>query len=48
MLLNELNREGRKDGMNMHKKKTKIMCNEVAGKCRRNGIQVFRKSADTR
>ena len=31
-LLNGLNREERNDGMNMNKKKTKIMCNEVAGK----------------
>ena len=29
-LLEDLNREGKKDGMEMNKKKTKIMCNEVA------------------
>jgi hypothetical protein len=39
-LLNELNKEGRKDGMKMNKKKTKIMCNEIARKGRRTGIMV--------
>ena len=29
-LLNVLNTEGKEDGMRMNKKKTKIMCNEVA------------------
>ena len=29
-LLKELNEEGKKDGMKMNKKKTKIMCNEIA------------------
>uniref|UniRef100_A0A8C7Y4N6 Reverse transcriptase domain-containing protein n=1 Tax=Oryzias sinensis TaxID=183150 RepID=A0A8C7Y4N6_9TELE len=28
-LLNDLNKEGRKDGIKMNKKKTKIMCNEI-------------------
>uniref|UniRef100_A0A3P9HMW9 ribonuclease H n=1 Tax=Oryzias latipes TaxID=8090 RepID=A0A3P9HMW9_ORYLA len=39
-LLNDLNKEGRKDGMKMNKKKTKIMCNEIARKRRRKGIIV--------
>ena len=34
-LLEDLNREGRKDGMKMNKKKTKIMCNEMARRRRR-------------
>ena len=28
-MIEELNKEGKKDGMKLHKKKTKIMCNEV-------------------
>ena len=39
-LLNDLNKEGRKDGMKMNRKKTKIMCNEIARKRRRKGIIV--------
>ena len=38
-MLNELNQEGKKDGMRMNKKKTKIMCNEVASFFR-NGVFV--------
>ena len=33
-----LNEEGKKDGMKMNKKKTKIMCNEVARRKPRKGI----------
>ena len=39
-LLNDLNTEGKKDGMKMNKKKTKIMCNEVAKGQQRRGISV--------
>uniref|UniRef100_A0A3P8U2M2 ribonuclease H n=1 Tax=Amphiprion percula TaxID=161767 RepID=A0A3P8U2M2_AMPPE len=39
-LLNDLNKEGKKDGMKMNKRKTKIMCNEVARRTRRNGISI--------
>eukprot|EP00795_Rhopilema_esculentum_P008762 gene8762-biopygen9749 len=39
-LLNELNKERRKDGMKMNRKKTKIMCNEIARKRRRKKIIV--------
>uniref|UniRef100_A0A3P9MPT2 ribonuclease H n=1 Tax=Oryzias latipes TaxID=8090 RepID=A0A3P9MPT2_ORYLA len=39
-LLNDLNKEGRKDGMKMNKKKTQIMCNETARKRRRKGTIV--------
>ena len=39
-LLEELNREGKKGGMEMNKKKTKIMCNEVARRRQRYGISI--------
>ena len=39
-LLNDLNKERRKDGTKMNRKKTKIMCNEIARKRRRKGIIV--------
>ena len=39
-LVNNLNKEGRTDGMEMNKKKTKIMCNEIARKRSRKGIIV--------
>ena len=39
-LLSDLNKEGKKDGMKMNKRKTKIMCNEVARRTRRNGISI--------
>eukprot|EP00794_Sanderia_malayensis_P006797 gene6797-7563_t len=39
-LLNDLNQEGREDGMKMNKKKTKIMCNGIAKKRRRKGIMI--------
>jgi len=39
-LLNDLNKEGKKDGMNMNKKKTIVMCNEVARESERNGVSV--------
>ena len=40
-LLNNLNEEGRKDGMRMNKKKTKIMCNEIAKRRQRKGILIY-------
>lgn len=39
-LLHDLNNEGKKDGMKMNKRKTKIMCNDVARKIIRKGISV--------
>ena len=39
-LLEELNTEAKKDGTKMNKKKTKIMCNEVAKKRPRTGITI--------
>ena len=39
-LLKQLNEVGKKDGMRMNKKKTKIMCNEIAKKQTRSGISV--------
>ena len=39
-LLNDLNKERRKDGTKMNRKKTKIMCNEIARKRKRKGIIV--------
>ena len=29
-MLEDLNNEGKRDGMNLNKKKTKILCNDVA------------------
>ena len=39
-MLNELNLEGKTNGMRMNKKKTKIICNEVARRKQRIGIFV--------
>lgn len=39
-LLKELNEEGKKDGMKLNKKKTKIMCNEIARMKNRKGIKI--------
>ena len=39
-LLKDLNTEGKKDGLKMNKKKTKIMCNEVAKRQHRRGISI--------
>ena len=39
-LLNDLNEAGKKDGMKMNERKTKIMCNEVARRKRRKGISI--------
>ena len=39
-LVNQLNKEGKKDGMIMNKKKNKIMCNEIVKKRQRKGITV--------
>ena len=39
-MLEELNKEGKKDGMRINKKKTKIMCNEVSRRRPRTGVMV--------
>ena len=39
-MLEELNNEGKKDGMKLNKKKTKIMCNEVARRRPRTGVKI--------
>ena len=39
-LLDDLKREGKKDVMKMNKKKTKIICNEVARRRQRRGISI--------
>lgn len=39
-MLEALNREGKKDGMRMNKKKTKVMCNSEGQKMQRNGIEI--------
>ena len=39
-MLEDLNNEGKKDGMKLNKKKTKIMCNEVARRRPRTGVKI--------
>ena len=39
-LLKQLNEEGKKDGMRMNKKKTKVLCNEIAKKQSRSRMSV--------
>lgn len=39
-LLKDLNMEGKRDGIEINKKKTKIMCNEVAKTQHRRGILI--------
>lgn len=39
-MLNDLNTEGKRDGMKINKKKTKVMCNEVARRKKRNAVFV--------
>ena len=39
-MLNDLNTEGKRDGMKINKKKTKVMCNEVASRKKRNVVLV--------
>lgn len=39
-LLEDLNKEGKRDGMKMNKKKTKIMGNETASKQQRRGLAI--------
>ena len=39
-MLNDLNTEGKRDGMKINKKKTKVMCNEVARRKKRNVVLV--------
>ena len=42
-MLEDLNNEGKRDGMKLHKKKTKIMCNEVARSRLRTGVMIDRE-----
>ena len=39
-LMKPLNEEGKKDGMRMNEKKTKVMCNEIAKKQTSSGISL--------
>ena len=39
-MLEDLNNEGRRDGMKLNKKKTKIMCNEMARSRLRIGVMI--------
>ena len=39
-MLEDLNNEGKRDGMKLNKKKTKIMCNEVARSTLRTGVMI--------
>ena len=39
-MLEELNNEGKRDGMKLNKKKTEIMCNEVARRRPRTGVMI--------
>ena len=39
-MLEDLNNEGRRDGMKLNQKKTKIMCNEVARSRLRTGLMI--------
>ena len=39
-MLEDLNNEGKRDGMKLTKKKTKIMCNEVARSRLRTGVMI--------
>ena len=39
-MLGDLNNKGKRDGMNLNKKKTKIMCNEVARSRLRRGVMI--------
>ena len=39
-MLEDLNNEGKRDGMKLNKKKTKIMCNEVARSRLRTGVMI--------
>ena len=42
-MLEDLNNEGKRDGMKLNKKKTKIMCNEVARSRLRTGVMIDRE-----
>ena len=39
-MLEDLNNEGKRDGMKLNKNKTKIMCNEVAKSRLRTGVMI--------
>ena len=39
-MLEDLNNEGKRDGMKLNEKKTKIMCNEVARSRLRTGVMI--------
>ena len=45
-LLEDLNNEGKRDGLKMNIKKTKIMCNEVANSRLRTGVMIDRKQVE--
>ena len=45
-MLVDLNNEGKRDGMKLNKKKTKIMCNEVARSRLRRGLMIDRKQLE--
>ena len=45
-MLEDLNNEGKRDGMKLIKKKTKIMCNEVARSRLRTGVMIDREQLE--
>ena len=45
-MLEDLNNEGKRDGMKLNKKKTKIMCNEVARSRLRIGVMIDREQLE--
>ena len=45
-MLEDLNNESKRDGMKLHKKKTKIMCNEVARNRLRTGAMIDREQLE--
>ena len=38
--ISELNTEGKRDAMKMNERKTKIVCNDIARRRKRNGISI--------
>ena len=48
VMLEDLNNEGKRDGMKLNKKKTKIMCNEVARSRLRTGVMLDREIGNIR
>ena len=45
-MLEDLNNEGKRDGMKLHKEKTKIMCNEVVRSRLRTGVMIDREQLE--